>query len=254
MEIGDKKIYFASDFHLGIPSFHDSLPREKKIVKWLNEIEPTAQELFLVGDLFDFWFEYKHVVQKGFTRLLGKLATMVDSGLKLHIFSGNHDVWMRDYLIKELGANVYHEPQIFEFNNKIFYIGHGDGLGPGDRGYKFIKRVFRNPTAQYLFRNFIHPDLGYRIASSSSKKSRSSTGYKDAIFKGEDKEWLIIYSKEVLSREPIDYFIYGHRHLPMLINISENPNSVYCNLGDWLGNSSYAQWNGKELSLLDYNK
>ena len=146
-----KKIYFLSDFHLGAPDYERSLVREKKVVQFLESIRQDASAIFIVGDIFDFWYEYKTVVPKGYTRLLGKLADITDSGIPIHLFVGNHDMWMSGYFEKELNIPVYHHPKTFQFNDKAFYIGHGDGLGPGDHGYKFIKKIFRNPVCHWLF-------------------------------------------------------------------------------------------------------
>ena len=195
-----KKVYFASDFHLGVPNKAHSLLREKKLVKWLSTIEQDAQHIFLVGDIFDFWFEYKTVVPRGYTRLLGKLASMVDNGIKIHYFTGNHDMWTFGYLEEELGVKLYRNPVEININNQLFYIGHGDGLGPGDNGYKFIKKVFASPISQWLFAR-LHPNFAIGLANFWSGKSRAANGPVDEIFLGEDKEWLIIYCKEVLQKK-----------------------------------------------------
>ncbi|WP_153798165.1 UDP-2,3-diacylglucosamine diphosphatase [Foetidibacter luteolus] len=242
----NKKIYFLSDFHLGAPNYESSLVREKKVVAFLDSIKKDAAEIFIVGDIFDFWYEYKTVVPKGYTRLLGKLAELTDTGIPVHFFIGNHDMWMRGYFEKELNIPVYTEPKTFEWNNRTFYIGHGDGLGPGDHGYKFLKKVFRNPACQWLF-GLLHPRLGMGVANYFSRKSRAKTGSGDAIFLGEDKEWLVIYSREILAKEHFDYFIFGHRHLPL--DISLNKNSRYINLGDWITYFTYAVFDGNTVAL-----
>ncbi|MCX6351919.1 MAG: UDP-2,3-diacylglucosamine diphosphatase [Bacteroidetes bacterium] len=243
------KIYFASDFHLGSPNAEASLLREKKIVKWLNEIKEDATEIYFMGDLFDFWFEYKNAVPKGFIRLQGMMAMMADMGIKIHIFSGNHDMWMRDYFTKEFGATIYHEPIIREIGGKTFYLAHGDGLGPGDYGYKFIKSIFKNPVCQWLFAR-LHPNFGIGIANYFSRSSRSHTGDKDKIFLGEDKEWLIIHSKEILREKHIDFFIYGHRHYAYKTELGNG--SRYINLGDWMSYYTYAVWDGDSIHLKKY--
>jgi len=241
-----KKIYFLSDFHLGAPDAAASLVREKKVVAFLDSVKHDAAEIFLVGDMFDFWYEYKKVVPKGFVRLLGKLAELSDAGIVLHFFVGNHDMWVTSYFQQELNMKVYYEPHTFTYNNQQFYIGHGDGLGPGDHGYKALKKLFRNPVCRYLF-GFLHPYLGIVTANYFSRKSRAKTGNTDEIFLGEDKEWLIIYSKEILQQQHFDYFIFGHRHLPM--DLSLNNNSRYVNLGDWIRNFTYAVFDGNNLQL-----
>jgi UDP-2,3-diacylglucosamine hydrolase len=240
------KIFFASDFHLGAPDYKSSLEREKRIVSWLDSIRDEAAELYLLGDIFDFWFEYRHAVPKGYVRLLGRLADMSDSGIPLHIFTGNHDLWMRGYLEKELNAIVHKKPVIRQFGDKKFYLAHGDGLGPGDRGFKMMKKVFVHPFSQWLYSK-LHPDSGIALANYFSRKSRAGTGGGDATFLGEQKEWLILHSREILKQEHIDYFIYGHRHLPLLMSLA--PDSFYVNLGDWIRYFSYAVWDGKELKL-----
>lgn len=245
----NKKIYFASDFHLGVPSHEISLTREKRIVKWLDEIKGDAAEIFLMGDLFDFWFEYKYTVPKGFVRLLGKMAELVDSGVPITLFTGNHDMWMFDYLPKEIGVTIHRDPITRTYNNKKFYLGHGDGLGPGDHGYKFIKKVFANPVCQWLFER-LHPNFALRIANFWSHKSRISNAPKDEQFKGEEGEWLVTYSKDVLKKEHVDYFIFGHRHLPLDIKLSEN--SRYINLGEWVNYNTYAVFDGEKLELKYY--
>ncbi|MBB6681799.1 UDP-2,3-diacylglucosamine diphosphatase [Aequorivita sp. 609] len=245
-----KKIYFSSDNHLGAPTHAESLPREKIFVKWLDSIKHDAEVIFLLGDLFDFWFEYKTVVPKGFVRTLGKLAELRDSGIQIHFFVGNHDLWMHDYFEKELNIPVYHKPKEFVFNNKHFLIGHGDGLGPGDKGYKRMKKVFTNPFSKWLFR-WLHPDLGVRLAQHLSVKNKLISGDEDKEFLGEDKEWLAQYSKRKLESKHYDYFIFGHRHLPMEINVGEN--STYFNLGDWINYYSYGVFDGEKFELQNFN-
>jgi len=244
-----KKIYFASDNHLGAPTMEASRPREKKFVAWLDEIKTDAHTIFLLGDLFDFWFEYKTVIPKGFTRILGKLAEIADSGIAIHYFVGNHDLWMKGYFEEELGIPVYYKPKEFVFNDKAFFIGHGDGLGPGDKGYKRMKRVFKSPFFNWLFR-WGHPDIGMRIAQYFSVKNKLISGVDDATFLGEDKEWLILYCKKKLEEAHRDYFVFGHRHLPLDIQL--NDSSRYINLGDWITYFTYGVFDGEEIELREY--
>lgn len=239
-------IYFLSDFHLGAPNPEISLIREKRIVAFLDKIKDDAAEIFILGDLFDFWFEYKKVVPKGYVRILGKLAEITDMGIPVHFFVGNHDMWMKDYFQKEMNIKVYFEPHTFMLQGKKILIGHGDGLGPGDNGYKFIKKVFRNPISQSLF-GALPPYIGIGIADFFSRKSRSKTGQSDEVFLGEDKEWLIVYCKDILKKEHFDYFIFGHRHLPINFDLSDK--SKYINLGDWIKYNSYAVLSDGILSL-----
>ena len=241
----NKKVYFLSDFHLGAPDAKSSRQREKLIVDFLSEIAPSASAIFIVGDLFDFWYEYRQVVPKGYTRILGKLAELTDSGIAIHFFVGNHDMWMHNYFEEELNIPVYFKPREFEFGGKRFLIGHGDGLGPGDHGYKMLKKVFRSPFSQWLF-GILPPAIGMGLANYSSRKSRHATGSHDEVFLGEDKEWLIIYCKELLMSKHYDYLIFGHRHLPIDFAINK---SRYINLGDWIRYFSYAVFDGQQLTL-----
>ena len=245
------KIYFLSDFHLGAPDAISSLEREKKIVQFLDQIKSSAEQVFLLGDMFDFWFEYKKVVPKGHVRILGKIAELTDAGIPVHFFTGNHDLWMKDYFEKELHVQVYHKPTAFELHQKKFLIGHGDGLGPGDYGYKFMKKIFRNPLCQFLFSQ-IPPSMGIGMANYFSRKSRAKTGLSNEVFLGEENEWLIIYAKDVLKLVHYDYFIFGHRHLPLDIQLNEN--SRYINTGDWINYFSYAEYDGTNLALKYHGK
>jgi len=252
----NKKIYFLSDFHLGAPDAVSSLQREKQVVRFLDVIKSDAAEIFLVGDMFDFWYEYRRVIPKGYTRLLGKLAELSDLGIPMHFFAGNHDMWMKDYFQKELNIPVYFEPKEFERNGKKFLIGHGDGLGPGDKGYKFLKKIFRNPLCKWLF-GILPPYLGMGIANFLSRRSRAQTGATEEVFLGEDKEWLIIYSKETLKarlpdgqEKKIDFFVFGHRHLA--IDFRLNDSSRYINLGDWIHYFTYAVFDGNKLELKSF--
>ena len=244
-----KNIYFLSDFHLGAPNAAESLVREKKIIRFLDEIKANAEAIFIVGDLFDFWYEYKRVVPKGYVRILGKIAELTDAGIAVHFFVGNHDMWMKDYFQTELNTAVYFEPAEFIFSGKKFLIGHGDGLGPGDKGYKFIKKVFRNPISQLIF-GALPPSIGIGAADYFSRKSRAKAGKTDEVFLGEENEWLVIYSKGILAKQHVDYFVFGHRHLPLDISLAEN--SRYINLGDWIKYFSYAVFDGEYLSLEYY--
>lgn len=244
------KIYFASDFHLGTPSQEESRDRESRIISWLDFIKKDASELYLMGDIFDFWFEYKQVVPKGYIRFLGKLAELSDAGVKLTFFKGNHDMWMFDYFQEELGATIISDELIIERNNKRFYLHHGDGLGPGDAKYKFLKKTFRSSTCQWLFAR-LHPNLGIGIARMWSKHSRISSG-KIEHFEDENKEWLVSYIKQYRNenandkQKPIDYFVFGHRHLPLTIPLE---NTLYVNLGEWINFNTYAVFDGEQLEL-----
>lgn len=245
-----KKIYFASDNHLGAPNMKLSYSREKKFVAWLEEIKADAVAIFLLGDLFDFWMEYKTVVPKGFTRTLGKLAEIADSGIPIYYFVGNHDLWMNGYFEEELGIPVFHKPQHFTINTSSFFIGHGDGLGPGDKGYKRMKKVFTNPLSKWLFR-WLHPDLGVRLAQYLSLKNKMISGDDDVKFLGEENEWLVQYAQRKLEKKHSDYFVFGHRHLPLEIPLNEK--STYINLGDWVGHYTYGVFDGEKMTLKKYS-
>lgn len=245
-----KKVFFASDFHLGIDGSTSSREREKRLVQWLEYVAPEAEAIYLVGDLFDYWFEYKTVVPKGYLRLFGKLAALRDRGLPIYFFTGNHDMWMFGYFEEELGIPVYREPIVRELGGKRFFIGHGDGLGPGDYGYKFIKKVFAHPLCQWLFAR-IHPNTGIGLMRFFSGKSRAATG-EDIAYHGPEKEWLVHYCEDYIKEKEMDYFIFGHRHLPLDITLS-NGSSRYVNLGDWLQYYTYAEWDGETLSLKNYH-
>jgi UDP-2,3-diacylglucosamine hydrolase len=245
----NKHIYFLSDFHLGAPNHAASLVREKKIVAFLDSIKHLAKEVFIVGDMFDFWYEYKTVAPRGYVRILGKLAQLADMGILLHFFVGNHDMWMKNYFQQELNMQVYFEPKEFTLGQSNFLIGHGDGLGPGDKGYKFLKKIFRNPVCQFLF-GIVPPAIGMGIANYFSRKSRAAVGDTESHFWGEENEWLIIYSKEVLTKKHYDYFVFGHRHYPIQLPIGTS--STYINLGDWINHFTYALYDGEQMQLVKY--
>lgn len=232
-------VYFVSDFHLGSPDYNDSRNREIVICAWLDSIKSKAKTIYFLGDTFDFWFEYKSVIPKGFVRFLGKLAELHDLGIELIMFVGNHDLWILDYLTKECGVSVYRNPQTIQIGNNRIHIHHGDGLGPGDRKYKFLKKIFLNNSAQFLFK-CIHPDIGVSLASYFSRKSRASEKPNERLFKGTENEYLVQYAEGVLLNENIDFFIFGHRHLALDITLS-NGVSRYINLAEWFRGRRYVE-------------
>lgn len=245
-------IYFASDFHLGAPNYTSSRDREEKICRWLDSIKGKATELFLLGDIFDFWFEYKTVVPKGYVRFLGKLAELRDKGVDIHICVGNHDLWLADYLTKEIGLRVFREPETIKRQGVVFHVHHGDGLGPGDSGYKRLKKVFTNPFAQFVFSK-LHPNFGIGLANRASQKSRIHQPEKEKKYQGDDKEYLTLYSEEQLKQNPkINYFIFGHRHLPLDITLS-NKKSHYINLGEWFSGSRYVSFDGEQVLISNFD-
>lgn len=241
-----KKVYFASDFHLGIAGRLPAKERERQIVRWLEQIRSDAAAIFLVGDLFEFWFEYKRSVPRGYVRFLGKLAELRDAGIPIYVFTGNHDMWLFDYFPEELGIPIIRKPIRLKINDKQFMIGHGDGLGPGDHGYKRLKKVFANPVCQWLFAR-LHPNLGIGLAWFWSGKSRAAQ-LEVEQFLGAEKEWLIQYCERKLAEQPVDYFVFGHRHLPIDYTLS-NGRSRYLNLGEWINFNSYAIFDGEEIEL-----
>jgi UDP-2,3-diacylglucosamine hydrolase len=243
-----KKIFFVSDFHLGVPVGTKTKAREETIVQWLKEIESEAAVLFLLGDVFDFWFEYKTVVPKGFFNLFAQLMHLHRRGVVIHYFTGNHDMWAKNYLPDEIGLSLHRGCVSFEMNGKKFFIGHGDGLGPGDYGYKFIKKVFANPVCQWLFR-WIHPDIGIALANFWSGKSRGHT--LEEKYLGDEKEWLVQFCKSVHKEQPVDFFIFGHRHL--VIDKKFEEGFRYLNLGEWFVKGHYAAFDGAALQILPVN-
>ncbi|MEM0993157.1 MAG: UDP-2,3-diacylglucosamine diphosphatase [Bacteroidota bacterium] len=243
-----QKTYFASDFHLGTDGKLSSQERERKIVRWLNAIQEDAAAIYLVGDIFDFWFEYKRVIPKGYVRLFGKLAELRDANLPIYFFTGNHDLWMFNYLEDEFGIPVYRQPIIRDINGKTFFIGHGDGLGPNDRGYKMMKKVFTNKTCQWLFAR-LHPNFGVGLARYLSQRSRRQDPVIERYL-GNEKEWLVVYANRKIERltQEIDYFVFGHRHLPIHMTLN-NKKSQYVNIGEWLHACSYGVFDGEHMQI-----
>ena len=241
-------IYFASDFHLGVSARWSSRERETQIVGWLDHCwRADAEAFYLVGDLFEFWFEWREVVPRGYVRFLGKLAEITDAGVPVHVFTGNHDMWMEDYLVREVGVTLHRRPLQTRLLGHKLLIGHGDGLGPGDHGYKRLKRLFEARWARWLYAR-LHPNLAMRLALYFSGRSRSSQP-PESEFLGADREWLVAYSERKLAADPeLDYCIFGHRHLPIDYGLS-NGRSRYVNLGEWLHYTSYARLDNKGLAL-----
>lgn len=237
------KIYFASDFHLGLPAGAPPVEREKKVVAWLNSVKIDAKEIYLLGDIFDFWWEYKLVVPRGFTRFLGTIASITDSGIPVHFFTGNHDMWVGDYLSVECGVTIHTNPYTTFLDGKKFHLAHGEGLGTKDKGYEILLAIFRNKPLRAMY-SALHPSIGVGIGQRWSLSSRLGKGI-TREFLGEEKEDLIRYVKSVLTKGKIDYFIFGHRHLAMTYKLNEETEIVF--LGDWIKNGSYAVWDGNKL-------
>ena len=240
------KVFFASDFHFGIDVKYSSDEREKQVVEWLDSIKKEASAIFFLGDIFDYWFEYGTVIPKGFNRFLGKIRELRDEDIPLFFFTGNHDMWMFDYFPSYFGIPIYKKPVELEFGGKTFFLAHGDGLGPGDRSYKFIKGIFSSKICQWLFAR-LHPNLGINLMKYFSKKSRNVSEDSN-VFLGEDKEWLVEFANNTIKEKDIDYFIFGHRHLPLDVLLN-NKKSRYINLGDWMNHNSYAVFDGQNLEI-----
>lgn len=252
----NRKIYFASDFHFGIPTPEESRIREDRFVRWLDTIHSDASEIYLLGDLFDFWFEYRTVIPKGYTRLLGKLAELTSAGIRIHLFRGNHDMWAFSYLAEEIGITLHREPEFRQIGNTSFYMAHGDGLGSGDRGYKIIKRVLACRFNHWLFRWF-HPDLGIPLALFWSRRSRYKHLQKEEVEKNRNlgliESRLLPHSEALLRDHPgLNYLIYGHYHLPYQKQLSDR--SVMIVLGDWLTHFSYGEFDGNQFILREFER
>jgi len=247
-----KSVYFVSDMHFGVPDRESTLMREKLFVSWLDLIAPDASDIYIVGDMFDFWFEWKHVIPKGYIRLFGKMAELSDMGIRFHFFTGNHDMWMFSYFQKELGAVIYPKDIITEIQNKTLYISHGDGLGPGDQGYKFIKKLFRNPVAQWLYAR-VHPNFAVWLALFFSRKSKYANIRKNeanSARKRKITDSQTVHAKKVLKHQQIDYFVFGHQHFPVSDQITES--SVLFNIGNWLTDFTFLKMHNGYLHHLTF--
>jgi UDP-2,3-diacylglucosamine hydrolase len=240
-----KKAYFASDFHLGLAAGTNPREREERVVAWLRKASHDAHSIYLLGDIFDFWWEYKKVVPRGFTRFLGMLSSLTDNSINVHVFTGNHDLWMKEYLAEECGVTVHHEPLLQLIGDELFYLAHGEGLGSTSKGFRMLLSFFRNKTAQKAY-SALHPRIGIALGHAWSNKSRLAK-HLSLPFLGEDNEDLIRHTRFVISKGcEARYFIYGHRHLPLTFD--ENGRRMII-LGDWFGFTSYAVYDGKELNL-----
>ena len=250
MEDQHKKVYFVSDVHLGAPALKNNQEREMAFVGWLDEIKKDASHLFLMGDIFDFWFEYKKVVPRGFTRTLGKIAEISDSGIEVHFFTGNHDVWVFDYLPNELGLILHRNEYKTILGNKCFFLAHGDGLDLSDKGYLLLKKIFNSRILQWLFAR-LHPNFSLSLGHLWSKHSRISKGVSGEDFKGTSNEGMFIFAESILRTEKFDYFIFGHRHV--MVDCQIGTNSRFINLGDWINHFSYGVFDRQKFELKQYN-
>jgi UDP-2,3-diacylglucosamine hydrolase len=239
-------IYFISDAHLGSRLVKNPREHEKKIVDWLDRVKQDATAIYLLGDMFDFWFEYKTVVPKGYVRFLGKLAELTDAGIEIHFFIGNHDIWTFGYLEKEIGMIVHKGPYTVKLGSKRFYMAHGDGLQAEDHGFKFIRKVFHSNTAQKLFR-LVPAQLGQEFGYNWSKKNREKIMDDDNKFKGEENESLVIYAKKYVETHDVDFVVFGHRHVALDLQLKNNKRLVI--LGDFVGIFSYGKFDGENFQL-----
>ncbi len=239
-----KNIFFFSDVHLGLQDQQHEKEKEKRFLSFLSHVEEHAEQLFIIGDLFDYWFEYKYVIPRGYHHVISKLGMIVDSGIKVHYLAGNHDFWLKDFFPKDLGIPVYKDPFSIELRGKKFYLHHGDGLALRDTGYRILKKILRSRISIALF-STLHPDWTAPIALGSSHKSREYTGGKDF---GET-DGMFLFAKEKIITEGFDVVLMGHWHKPLELKIE---NGVYLNLGDWITHNSYAEFDGNTIELKEW--
>lgn len=248
---GKGKIYFISDVHLGAPAFKNNNERELLLAKWLDNINDDVAELYLMGDIFDFWWEYKKVVPRGFTRILGRIANLTDRGIPVYFFPGNHDLWIFDYLPSELGVIVHHHPIVKKIGGKIFFLAHGDGLDAKDVGYIRLKKIFTNKNLQWWFSR-LHPNFALFIAHKWSGSSRTGKLKKKEEEFNVNNDGMYKFAESFLKQESVDYFIFGHRHIMVDSRINENTRFVL--LGDWIKNFSYGVFDGEKFELKRYKE
>ena len=252
METAKKKIYFASDAHLGLTVYEDRFTAEKRLIRWMDSIKPTCKALYFVGDMFDYWFEYKYVIPKGFVRFIGKMAEFIDDGIPVYLYTGNHDVWMFGYFQKEIGATVYTQETILDLDGKKFYVAHGDGLGDPSLSFRFMRGFFRNKFCQFLYK-WIHPDLTMPFGLTWSHFNRKKKqGNEAESYLGEEREYLVQFAKKYSETHDIDFYVFGHRHIALDLNIGQEKKVVI--LGDWITNFTYAVWDGEQLELKKYEE
>lgn len=248
--MSEKKTYFVSDVHLGAPALKNNNEREKIFVQWLDKAASDAGEIYLLGDIFDFWYEYRKVAPRGFVRTLGKIAEITDSGIPVHFFTGNHDLWIYDYLPSEVNIILHREPIVTNINGKTFLLGHGDGLDPNEKGYLILKRLFTSKTAQFLFSS-LHPNLAFWVGHKWAKHSRLSKGTGPEVSKGPEFESCVTFARNKLLQQHIDFFIFGHRHILLEEEIA--PKSKVFILGEWINFFSYAVFDGQNVELKKFN-
>jgi UDP-2,3-diacylglucosamine hydrolase len=241
-------IYFVSDVHLGAPALKNNRERELLFANWLDDIKDNVAELYLMGDIFDYWYEYKKVAPRGFTRILGRIADLTDNGIPVHFFTGNHDIWVFDYLPEETGVILHREPVVAEIKGKKFFLAHGDGLDASDKGYLFLKKVFTNKPMQWLFSR-LHPNFAFSVAHKWSATSRlSKTDYQEDFMANQDGMYK--FAAGFLENTPVDYFVMGHRHRMTMEKMKGN--ATFILLGDWISRFSYGVFDGEKFELKKY--
>ena len=246
-----KNIYIISDAHLGSWAIPHQRMQERRLVRFLDDIKHKAYAVYLLGDMFDFWYEWKYAVPKGYTRFLGKISELTDMGVEVHYFTGNHDIWMYGYLEEECGVIMHHQALTTDIMGKTFFMAHGDGLGDPDRKFKFISRMFHNKVCQRLF-STLHPRWSMWFGLTWAKHSRMKRADgKEEPYKGEDREFLIQYTKEYMKTHPdIDYYIYGHRHIELDMMLSRKSRMMI--IGDWIWQFTYVVFDGEHIFLEQY--
>jgi len=246
-----KPIYFLSDAHLGSRAIAHGRTQERRLVRFLDSIKEKAGAVYLLGDMFDFWYEYKHVVPKGYTRLLGKISELTDLGVEVHFFTGNHDIWAYGYLAEECGVIIHRKPLTVEMGDKVFFLAHGDGLGDPNPSFKLLRAIFHNRVCQILF-SALHPRWGMEFGLTWAKHSRLKHEAEDPpCYLGEDKEYLVLFAKEYLHSHPnVNYFLFGHRHIELDLMLSRTARVMI--LGDWITHFTYAVYDGEQLWMENY--
>jgi len=248
-----KNIYFISDAHLGSLALSHRRTQERRLVNFLDAIKDKAEAIYMLGDMFDFWFEYTDVVPKGFTRFLGKISELTDMGVEVHYFMGNHDQWCGNYLIEECGVILHREPYTCEICGKEFYMAHGDGLDYDDHNWKtrLLFTCFKSRTLK-RFASMIHPHWFIRFGRNWAKHSRMKReNGQEKPYQGEDKEGLVLYAKEYLKTHPlINYFIFGHRHIQLDHSLSDDCRIII--LGEWISLFTFAVFDGDNLYVDNY--
>lgn len=245
-----KNIYFLSDAHLGSLAIEHRRMQERRLVRFLDDIKEKASAIYLLGDMFDFWYEYKYVVPRGYTRFLGKLSELTDMGVEVHYFTGNHDIWAYDYLARECGVTLHTKPLTTEIYDKVFFIAHGDGLGDGDKKFKLIRGIFHNRLCQRLF-SAVHPRWGMWFGLQWAKHSRLKRKEGEPPYMGDDKEQLVLFTKDYMKgHADVDYYIYGHRHIELDLQLTKRVRMMI--IGDWISHFTYVVFDGVHLFLSEY--